>query len=685
MSIQLPEAGAASKALCLKSIEWWMQEAAAAGVNLTNFDPLAPLEQRLAWAVSVGLDIGAILSRYSTVVQHSTESQVQENICFAARNKIYVPPEFICVDEAQSGKRANRDGIERIKLILKQRLATILIVFKMSRLLRSGYKSFGFVNEQVVEEGLRAISVSQGIDTDDQKSWKSLMYLHGMMDELLLDTIADHVRAGLANLFSEGYVIGALTVGYEGEDIEGAPLTNRGLPRRRPKVNERVRKLIQQHYEWIRDGMSIREGLKRWIAANGPYDPRSTTKRMTYSAYRRMLSNHRYRGVWAFGRKRNSWSSKRGYNLQVEQPESEVTIFMCEELRIVSDKLFFEVQEVLAKKKKGPRGPRPDKPKRLWDLVTDCFFCAACSHDGELVRMYQGGKNNEGMFCKSGVLCKAPSSIRREDAVRAVCNALQDHIRNDDELLTRIGSLAIQVDEGPDEDFEERKRSLQRQERELTNRMQFLLRLGGKEDGDNDPEIESEYCTVRTNRATVQEHLRQLDSDASKFTKVTLDSANAILSDFTTLLENGAAGELDQESVHQAATVFRLLVGGRVMAHIEPRPARKQTNVRGVFRIHLIRAFAKSSNTEHLFEDECSDEVSVWLRKPPRSDLLAPHVHDLIDNQGMSFRAAAKVLCEEGHKVNSGVVYNIYYRYYEMIGEPVPDRPYNNGIPRKEK
>ena len=72
-------------------------------------------------------------------------------------------------------------------------------------------------------------------------------------------------------------------------------------------------KLIQQHYEWIRDGMPITEGLRRWRAAEGPCDPRSTTGYMTYQAYRRMLSNRRYTGLWAFGRKRNQWSSKRDY------------------------------------------------------------------------------------------------------------------------------------------------------------------------------------------------------------------------------------------------------------------------------------------------------------------------------------------------------------------------------------
>lgn len=77
------------------------------------------------------------------------------------------------------------------------------------------------------------------------------------------------------------------------------------------------------------------------------------------------------------------------------------------------------------------------------------------------------------------------------------------------------------------------------------------------------------------------------------------------------------------------------------------------------------------------------EEVEVWLRKPPLRDLLAPYVHQLIDIEGMSFRAAAKRLQKEGFQINSGVVWQIFERYYEMIGQPKPKQPYNNGNSRE--
>ena len=124
--------------------------------------------------------------------------------------------------------------------------------------------------------------------------------------------------------------------------------------------------------------------------------PAPSNKCMSTQAYRRMLSNPRYLGCWAFGRKRNRWSSKLDYNQQIERPEEEVAIYRCEDLRILSDELFHAVQARLAEFKLGPRGPHKQKKEiHLWDLMTEFFYCAICK-----VRFYQAGAHGKGMQCK---------------------------------------------------------------------------------------------------------------------------------------------------------------------------------------------------------------------------------------------------------------------------------------------
>jgi DNA invertase Pin-like site-specific DNA recombinase len=227
----------------------WVEAATRAGLDLSGFDPAAPLADRVEWAQTRGLGIAAVLSRFSSKMQHSTSSQVEECVTFAAWHEIYPPPEYVCVDEAVSGRKARRDGLERVKELLTECRAQILLVYKVSRLFRLAYKGYAFFQEELVEEGLRGISVSQGIDTRDEKTWKNLTYLHGIMDEMLLESIADHVRSGIKSLFLAGYTTGALTVGYRPVEVPGAAPTNRGRPRTMPQVVPEVAQLICQHYQ----------------------------------------------------------------------------------------------------------------------------------------------------------------------------------------------------------------------------------------------------------------------------------------------------------------------------------------------------------------------------------------------------------------------------------------------------
>ena len=49
---------------------------------------------------------------------------------------------------------------------------------------------------------------------------------------------------------------------------------------------------------------------------------------------------------------------------------------------------------------------------------------------------------------------------------------------------------------------------------------------------------------------------------------------------------------------------------------------------------------------------------------------------------GLSYQDAAVVLQREGFDANSANLWQARRRYFEMNGEPVPARPYNNGQPR---
>lgn len=683
MDQPISSAGEASDQLTQKSVKWWSEMMAICNSVLLGFDPNATLEERIVWAKTLGYEIGTIYSRFSTKLQHSTDDQVRECIQWAAKNRIYVPPEFISVDEGVKGKQTQRAGLERTKAILRNRKAEVLLVYKASRLFRQAGKGYQFINEEVVEEGLRAVSVSQGIDTNDRKTWKLQLQIHGLLDDLLLDAIADHVRSGLTGLFLNGWITGAIGIGYRRKEIPGAPLTNRGLPRTMPQVDPDAAKLIREHAQLLLDGMSIGEGVKRWNAANGPVDPRSSSNKLRPQCYRRLFSNERLAAKWQFGRCRNQFSTKLDSVKQVEQPEDEVISLHCEELRILDDATFDALQEMFAARKTGPRGPRKGKKLQLWDLTTEFFFCESCSTPESPVRFYQTGAQGKAMQCKNGDQCPCKSAVRRQDAVEAICNCLSELIQRDAELIESIVLQSQQLDAQADQGLEQQLIQARKRLALLKNRVHDLFEMSGEGTEDDRKETKARLRTAQTQRNTAQSEVNRLQQAVDGTTStMTVEQIRERLAEMSDLLNAAANGDLGEDAVYKTLAVFRALTGGQISVQVEQRANRKRTNVRGSFRPQILKAFSEPLPGANA---QPAELVTVWLRKPPRLDLIAERVHQLIDIEGMSHREAAKQLQREGHNVNSGNVWYSYRRWYEMQGLEPPNVPYNNGKKRRPR
>jgi hypothetical protein len=658
--------------------EAWAEAAARAGIDLSGFDPESSLVARLAWAAAKGLEVGAALSRYSSKLQHSTAAQVEACVRFAAAHRIYIPPEYVCVDEAVTGRKARREALDRVRLILGRKQARVLLVFKVSRLFRLAYLGFKFFQEDVVEEGLRAVSVSQGIDTANEKTWKPLAYMYGFVDETMITATADHVRAGLQSLFRRGYVTGALPVGYERREVPGAPPTKLGKPRTVPAVTPAVAEMIRKHVRWILDGMPLSQAWRRWVAEGGPCDPRSKKKTMSYNAYRRMLSNPRYVGRWAFGRKRNVWSTKRDYNLQVEQPEAEVILVRCEELRILEDAEFAALQAKLLKLKTGRRGPRKKVDRHLWDLVVDCFVCARCDE-----RFYVHGAYGLSMTCKNRQLCPARGMVRREEAVVAVCRKLSELHRENPGLVDQVVNRMGELDAGGGEACEAAIARSRSRVEALSRKVEDLSEQAGEGSDEDRARWKAKVRAARADKAVAEAELAALLRAREGRAALDPERARAVVVELGELLEAGASGRLGGDVVHRAAEAFRLLTGGRVVVHVEPRAGRKETNVRGRFRADLVGAARSLLGQPGSLAPDPGPEVEVWLREPPKKDALAERVHRLVDVEGKSFTEAMNVLVREGVVAGWSLVWQAYQRYYEMTGQPPPRRPYDKSRRRQ--
>lgn len=98
--------------------QWWLDAWQAVGRKVDGFEPVASLAVRLAWCVMHGIAVACGYGRFSTKMQSSDMDQARAMVVLAAGKGYYLPPEFISVDRARTGKSRRRQGLERNTAIL---------------------------------------------------------------------------------------------------------------------------------------------------------------------------------------------------------------------------------------------------------------------------------------------------------------------------------------------------------------------------------------------------------------------------------------------------------------------------------------------------------------------------------------------------------------------------------------
>lgn len=637
----------------------WTQAVKKFGLDDSGIDHNAPLRTRLTQVIRAGLPIGVIYSRFSTKKQGSTDDQIRACVEVAASKGIYVDPELVAIDEAVTGRKSQRVGFEWARELLSETPATVLVTYSTSRLYRRGYMANRFLQEEVVDEGYRAITVAEDLDTDSS-DWDFKSGFYAIRDDQAVKSLAKDVRNGQIGLHSNGYATGAIPVGFIGVEDPDAPRTRRNLMRRRLAVDPEQAPIIRRAYERVANGMRIAEAYRLYKAEGGKADPRSTSGIMQPAPFRRLLSRPSYIGVVAYGRKRNRFVAKTDSVVQDIVPEDEIRFYRDEDLRIVTDELFFAVQEKLGKLKSGPRGPRCQADPQLWDLVTECFYCPSCDR-----RFYVCGAGNTSMHCPNPE-CATHGIVRRKDAVVAIVEKLERMLQDDKVLQQLVSVVCAERSEAEEEQVKQAIATLSAKINRATARISDLQELAGDGSERDRAETKAKIRAAQADRDALERERAVLSDQAGAAEPITPDQVRKQLADLRELLIDGAAGRLGSERVDEAAEAFKLLVGHRVDVHVLPRPGRDQTVVRGVFKPNLAGIFGRGAEIKQV------PAISVWLRRPPQMDQIAALVKHLYSRFNLGYPRAAQALNRAGLAVKKSNVYTSYLRYFEMSGVPKP-------------
>jgi site-specific DNA recombinase len=286
----------------------------------------------------------AAYARYSSDRQSpaSIDDQLRKCREFAEKNDWEVLEEHVYTDEALSGAGADRPGLARLleAISRSQRAFDVLLMDDTSRLYRNLGDSMKFV-ERLNFIGIRVVSVSQGIDTQNEQS-DVLMTVHSLVDSLYIKELAKKTHRGLEGCALKGLHTGGRCFGYDNKrDGESVRLS----------INEAEAAVVRRIFQMAAEGGSLK-GIAKTLNREHLPPPRKRTGKVLAtwypSAIREMLRRDLYAGRLVWNRRR--FVKKPGSNKRVsrERPKSEWLTQDKPELRIVDEPLWDRVQERLA-------------------------------------------------------------------------------------------------------------------------------------------------------------------------------------------------------------------------------------------------------------------------------------------------------------------------------------------------
>jgi len=149
-------------------------------------------------------------------VRVSTEEQAREGISLEVQEdkvKKYADLHNLDLvevirDEGKSGKDLNREGIQKVITLCKDRSVDHLVVYKMDRLTRRTLDLLTLVEEVFKPNRVQFHSISEKVDTSTAQG-KFFLTITGAMAQMERDLISERTREALQYKISKGENVGS--------------------------------------------------------------------------------------------------------------------------------------------------------------------------------------------------------------------------------------------------------------------------------------------------------------------------------------------------------------------------------------------------------------------------------------------------------------------------------------------
>jgi DNA invertase Pin-like site-specific DNA recombinase len=599
----------------------------------------------------------ASYARFSSDMQRDESIAGQQRRCRegAAANGHRISPELEFSDEAVSGTKRHRGGLDAMLAAAAAGKFKVLYLYSLSRLSRESVITLPLLKALVYNHGVRVISLTEGIDSRDT-AWELIAHIMSIVHEQYLKDLAESVLRGQEGAVLANFSVGDYCFGYASVPIPGSEQGRRGRkakPRKLYVVDPETATWVQRIFRWF---VQERQSL-RWIARElnrlqAPKDHRAVTRFWRHQYLPRLLSNRKYLGDWAWGRKKNLRDPLTGKIRQVERPaeKCESWVRHLPHLQLIDQETFDAAQRLLKanqatvqKPRKGkgrfagsPRGAAEQHPRHLLSGLIRCGECGRTFIVGDAAGRY--------LFYPGYAMgnCSCKTQLRRERAERMILEELGRRILSNpawrqfvlDELDAAWRTTEAQL---PAElvAVEKALAEVDRKVKALVDRI---------ENGEPAPELDERLAQRRAERRELTGKLERLQrADQTRRPAPTEAWVDARLLQL---------GDLLRQANPAACHALRCLVGGQIVVREIRQPGRERHFLLGRSTITMK---AVVEGLVGPTEEPCwanvpafgghTESVVIDFRETPEIEALSEQAKQYYDDGLMHARIAKKLGC----------------------------------------
>ena len=399
----------------------------------------------------------AIYARYSSENQRKESIDDQISSCrkYAALHEYMIDDSSIFTDEATSGARIDRKGLDALIAASEEGRFEIVLVDDLSRLARDNYLMLTKL-AQLAFNGVSVVSVADGLDTNDKDS-KLAIQIRGIFNELQLDDLRKKTLRGQKGQKERGFFVGESTYGYRSIPFGEIRMDKKGRPRPegyKMEIESSEAAIVLRIFREFAERRSKSEIVRR-LNTEGVPGRFKSGRGWSPSTISRILKNTKYVGKWIWNKMESRKDPRTGRLRRFPKPESEWHIHEDENLRIIPQKLWNDVQKRLEKTRKtwpggrnkrgfeGQRGSRVAHYPR--ELLSGSMICAVCG--GAVGKRSGKAGGYYGCINAGKGACDNKLIVRRTVAERIILAALRDGLANTENLAYVLKRVEEKVKE----------------------------------------------------------------------------------------------------------------------------------------------------------------------------------------------------------------------------------------------